>query len=63
MKFDDITSEKFPYLGFNDEGHPLLYGDPELHEEMNLPENVQVSKDSAGIIHGVLNPNMAIKVV
>ena len=50
-----LTEEGTPYVAWEDHV-PVIGGDFKLHEELGLPDDVQVAMESNGIIHRMFNP-------
>ena len=51
-----ISPENIPWLSFSQEGNVLLYSDPSLHKERQLPLNIKAIQSQNGIIHTAFDP-------
>jgi hypothetical protein len=56
VPFADITPEQFPFLSFNEDGEPALFGDKDLHDDLGLDPNIRVAKDADGNVHQIWTP-------
>jgi len=51
IAFDEITPQTIPWMSFDQDGIPTLFGDDRLREDLNLPENVRATRDTEGRVH------------
>ena len=52
-----MTEENLPDIAW-DEGVPMLHGDDELEEELNLPENIHAVLTSNGVVVKMFEPGL-----
>jgi hypothetical protein len=52
----ELTPETVPWLSFDKSGNVLLYSDPTLHDEMQLPDNIKAIQSQNGITHTAYDP-------
>jgi hypothetical protein len=51
-----ISPDNIPWLSFDPEGNVLLYSDPSLHQEKQLPDNIKAIQSQNGIVHTAFDP-------
>ena len=55
IKFEDINPDSVPFLAYNTDNVPQLYGDESLRKDMNLPDNIAVAQQGEEM-HAVWRP-------
>ena len=46
-----INRRTLPFLAFDENGKPALYGDPILHKKLGLPDAYRVVTGPTGVLH------------
>ena len=55
---NDINEKTLPFLAFDSQGNPLLYGDPVLHDKLGLPDAYRVVTGPTGYVHKSYDPSL-----
>ena len=55
---NDINEKTLPFLPFDSQGNPLLYGDPVLHDKLGLPDAYRVVTGPTGYVHKSYDPSL-----
>ena len=53
-----VTAQDFSFIPVTATGESALFGDPDLHDKMNLPDYIKVAQAQNGVIHEVFDPTM-----